>query len=311
MYGTAFLWKEALQEHLKRLEEARARDHRKLGRELGLFFMSDLSPGSPFWQPAGMVIWNELTNLWRTENARRGYLEVKTPLIYDKALWVTSGHWEKFRENMFLIPGDVEDQTYGIKPMNCPGHMLLFGSELRSYRDLPIRYAEAAPLHRNELTGTLHGLTRVRYKAGSLGTCSEPRGLQPATVRAYRAVVRALTFDRAYRCAVDDGVPWIVLRDAVPYCGSEPEQAVAFLDQAAQGEHAQADGERVVAIGARHVDMAAGGLDAVHERLHGRLQFELRKCRGLVAQQHAERERRPIALPGSRLVGHLSSSGCR
>ena len=93
---------------------------------------------------------------------RRGYSEVRTPLIYDKALWETSGHWDKFRENMFLIPAG-EDQTYGIKPMNCPGHMLLFGSALRSYRDLPIRYAEAAPLHRNELVGALHGLTRVRH----------------------------------------------------------------------------------------------------------------------------------------------------
>ena len=101
---------------------------------------------------------NELEDVRRRENARRGYLEVKTPLIYDKSLWETSGHWEKFRENMFLIPGDDDEQTYGIKPMNCPGHMLLFGSQLRSYRDLPMRYAEAAPLHRNELTGTLHGL---------------------------------------------------------------------------------------------------------------------------------------------------------
>jgi threonyl-tRNA synthetase len=109
-----------------------------------------------------MVVYDQLEALRRRENARRGYLEVKTPLIYDKALWVTSGHWEKFRQSMFLIPLDGE-QLYAIKPMNCPGHMLLFGSALRSYRDLPLRYAEAAPLHRNELTGTLHGLTRVRY----------------------------------------------------------------------------------------------------------------------------------------------------
>ena len=109
-----------------------------------------------------MVVWNELEDLRRRENAKRGYLEVKTPLLYDKALWETSGHWEKFRENMFLIPLG-EDQTYAIKPMNCPGHMLLYGSALRSYRDLPLRYAEAAPLHRNELAGALHGLTRVRY----------------------------------------------------------------------------------------------------------------------------------------------------
>ncbi len=109
-----------------------------------------------------MTIYNELESVRRTENAKRGYSEVKTPLIYDKALWETSGHWEKFRENMFLIPVD-DEQTYGIKPMNCPGHMLLFGSQLRSYRDLPVRYSEAAPLHRNELAGALHGLTRVRF----------------------------------------------------------------------------------------------------------------------------------------------------
>jgi threonyl-tRNA synthetase len=163
IYGTAFYSQRDLDEHLERLEQARARDHRRLGQQLDLFHIDEHSPGSPLWHPKGMVIYNELEAIRRRENERRGYLEVKTPLIYDKALWVTSGHWEKFRDNMFLIPGDTEDQTYGIKPMNCPGHMLLFGSQLRSYRDLPIRYAEAAPLHRNELTGTLHGLTRVRY----------------------------------------------------------------------------------------------------------------------------------------------------
>jgi threonyl-tRNA synthetase len=163
IYGTAFYSQADLDAHLERLEQARARDHRRLGLQLDLFHLDEHSPGSPFWHPKGMVLYNQLEAIRRRENARRGYDEVKTPLIYDKALWVTSGHWEKFRENMFLIPGDTEEQTYGIKPMNCPGHMLLFGSQLRSYRDLPIRYAEAAPLHRNEPTGTLHGITRVRY----------------------------------------------------------------------------------------------------------------------------------------------------
>jgi len=163
IYGTAFYSQSDLDEHLRRLEEARARDHRRLGLQLDLFHFDEHSPGSPLWHPKGMVLYNQLEAIRRRENARRGYLEVKTPLIYDRALWVTSGHWDKFRENMFLIPGDTEEQTYGIKPMNCPGHMLLFGSQLRSYRDLPIRYAEAAPLHRNELAGALHGLTRVRY----------------------------------------------------------------------------------------------------------------------------------------------------
>ncbi|MGZ4310364.1 MAG: threonine--tRNA ligase, partial [Gaiellaceae bacterium] len=162
IYGTAFYDKADLNAYLERLEEARKRDHRRLGVQLDLFHFDEHSPGSAFWHPKGMAIFNVLEDLRRRENAARGYLEVKTPLIYDKALWVTSGHWEKFRESMFLIPLD-DEQTYGIKPMNCPGHMLLFGSAMRSYRDLPLRYAEAAPLHRNELAGALHGLTRVRY----------------------------------------------------------------------------------------------------------------------------------------------------
>ena len=162
IYGTAFYSQADLDAYLEHIEEAKRRDHRRLGAQLDLFHFDEHSPGSPFWHPKGMVIWNVLEEIRRRENANRGYLEVKTPLIYDRALWVTSGHWEKFRESMFLIPLD-HDQVYAIKPMNCPGHMLLFGHALRSYRDLPLRYAEAAPLHRNELAGALHGLTRVRH----------------------------------------------------------------------------------------------------------------------------------------------------
>ena len=172
IYGTAFFSKKDLDAHLERLEQAKRRDHRRLGTQLDLFHFAEHSPGSPFWHPKGMTIFNQLEALRLRENARRGYSEVKTPLIYDKALWVTSGHWEKFRENMFLIPLG-EEHVLGIKPMNCPGHMLLFGSKLRSYRELPLRYAEAAPLHRNELAGALHGLTRVRYVYGLFGI--EPR----------------------------------------------------------------------------------------------------------------------------------------
>jgi threonyl-tRNA synthetase len=161
IYGTAFYSQQDLDTHLERLEQARARDHRRLGTQLDLFHLSDVSPGSPFWHPKGMIIWNELEALRRRMNAAHGYREVKTPLIYDSSVWRTSGHWDKYRENMFLIP--EEDRTYGIKPMNCPGHMLLFNNRLHSYRELPVRYAEAAPLHRNELAGTLHGLTRVRH----------------------------------------------------------------------------------------------------------------------------------------------------
>jgi threonyl-tRNA synthetase len=160
IYGTAFYDKGDLAAHLAALEEARKRDHRVLGRQLDLFHLDDVSPGSPFWHPRGMVIWNALEDIRRRENAKRGYVEVRTPLIYDQSLWERSGHWEKFREHMFLIPEG--DRMFSIKPMNCPGHMTLFASALRSYRELPLRYAEAAPLHRNELAGTLHGLTRVR-----------------------------------------------------------------------------------------------------------------------------------------------------
>jgi threonyl-tRNA synthetase len=160
IYGTAFYSQEDLDAHLARLEEARKRDHRRIGVQLDLFHLDEISPGSPFWHPKGTVIWNALEDLRRRENARRGYVEVRTPLIYEQSIWERSGHWEKFREHMFLIPHD--ERTFSIKPMNCPGHMWLYASKLHSYRELPLRYAEAAPLHRNELAGALHGLTRVR-----------------------------------------------------------------------------------------------------------------------------------------------------
>ena len=163
IYGTAFFRQEDLDAYVERLEQARARDHRRIGPQLDLFHLQDASPGSPFWHPKGMVIWNQLEDLRRRENLRRGYLEVKTPLIYDKSVWETSGHWEKFRGEMFLVAGEGEEPHAGLKPMNCPGHLLLFGSQLRSYRELPLRYAESSTLHRNEPTGTLHGLLRVRH----------------------------------------------------------------------------------------------------------------------------------------------------
>jgi threonyl-tRNA synthetase len=161
IYGTAFHSKEDLEEHLHRLEEARARDHRKLGKELDLFLFSELSPGSPFWQPNGMVIWNELTNLWRTENGARGYREVKTPILYDTDLFKMSGHWDVYREHMYFT--EVEGRSMGLKPMNCPAHIQLYNDERRSYRDLPIRYSEQGLVHRHEPSGTLHGLLRVRH----------------------------------------------------------------------------------------------------------------------------------------------------
>ena len=161
IYGTAFLSAGDLAEHLERLEQARARDHRRIGRELELFLTSELSPGSPFWLPNGTQMWNELTRLWRSENVARGYTEVRTPLLYDVELWRQSGHWDVYRDHMYFT--DVEDRPMGLKPMNCPAHVQLFKAGLRSYRDLPIRYAEQGLVHRHEPSGTLHGLLRVRH----------------------------------------------------------------------------------------------------------------------------------------------------
>jgi threonyl-tRNA synthetase len=160
IYGTAFYDQADLDAHLVRLEEAKRRDHRRLGPQLDLFHMSEYSPGAALWTPKGMAIWNALEDVRRAENATRGYLEVKTPLMWDVELWKRSGHWEKYGSNLFRI--EQGDSLYGLKPMNCPGHMLLFNTRLRSYRELPIRYAEAAVLHRDEPTGSLQGLTRAR-----------------------------------------------------------------------------------------------------------------------------------------------------
>ncbi len=161
IYGTAFFDPKDLEEHLHRLEEAKRRDHRRLGKDLQLFDFSELAPGMPFWHPRGMVIWNVLEDLRRRENARRGYHEVRTPQLYDSDLWRTSGHWEKYQEHMFAV--EIEGRAFGLKPMNCPGHCLLYSLGPHSYRELPLRIAEAGNLHRNELSGVLHGLLRVRH----------------------------------------------------------------------------------------------------------------------------------------------------
>jgi threonyl-tRNA synthetase len=163
IYGTAFFTKDELAEHLQRIEQAKERDHRKLGRELGLFTFSELSPGAAFWLPPGTTVFNTLLGVSREMGRVRGYDEVKTPQIYDAELWKTSGHWGKYRENMFTL--DVEGREMGVKPMNCPGHAHLFAVQRHSYRDLPVRYSEPGLLHRNEASGVLHGLLRVRHFA--------------------------------------------------------------------------------------------------------------------------------------------------
>lgn len=160
IYGTAYPKKSQLDEYLFRMEEAKKRDHRKLGKELDLFDILDEGPGFPFFMPKGMVLRNMLEDFWRSEHKKAGYQEIKTPMILNKELWVRSGHWENYRENMYTV--DIDEQDFAIKPMNCPGGMLVYKRKLHSYRDLPVRAGELGLVHRHELSGALHGLMRVR-----------------------------------------------------------------------------------------------------------------------------------------------------
>ena len=160
IYGTAFEKKEELDAYLHLLEEAAKRDHRKLGKELGLFVIKEEGPGFPFFLPKGMALRNELENFWREVHHDFEYDEIRTPIILNKQLWETSGHWDHYRENMYTTI--IDDEEYAIKPMNCPGGILVYQNEMHSYRDLPLRYAELGLVHRHELSGALHGLFRVR-----------------------------------------------------------------------------------------------------------------------------------------------------
>ena len=160
IYGIAFNTKQELDDYLKMMGEAEKRDHRKLGKELDLFSFHQEGPGFPFWHPKGTILYNELKNFIRKENEKRGYGEVMTPMILSKELWVTSGHWDKFRDSMYF--SKIDEQEMSIKPMNCPGGMLIYKEGMRSYRDLPLRYSEFGLVHRHELSGVLHGLLRVR-----------------------------------------------------------------------------------------------------------------------------------------------------
>ncbi|WP_026486179.1 threonine--tRNA ligase [Caldanaerobius polysaccharolyticus] len=160
IYGTSFDKKSKLDEYLNMLEEAKKRDHRKLGKELDLFSIQEEGPGFPFFHPKGMVIRNILEDFWRQEHAKRGYLEIKTPIILNEELWHRSGHWDHYKENMYFTK--IDDQNYAIKPMNCPGAMLVYKTSMRSYRDLPLRLCELGLVHRHEKSGVLHGLMRVR-----------------------------------------------------------------------------------------------------------------------------------------------------
>ena len=160
IYGTAFARKSELDEYLNMLEEAKKRDHRKLGKELKLFALMDEGPGFPFFLPNGVVLKNKLIEYWREIHKKAGYVEIETPMILNKELWETSGHWSHYKENMYTV--NIDEEEFAIKPMNCPGGMLVYKSETHSYRDLPIRAGELGKVHRHELSGALHGLMRVR-----------------------------------------------------------------------------------------------------------------------------------------------------
>ena len=160
VYGTAFADQQSLASYIKRLEEARARDHRKLGRELDLFSLHEEAPGFPFFHPKGMAILNKLIDFWRQEHRARGYSEIRTPLILDRELWIRSGHWDHYQNNMYFT--EIDERPFAVKPMNCPGGMIVYKSHMRSYKDLPLRMAELGIVHRHELSGVLFGLMRVR-----------------------------------------------------------------------------------------------------------------------------------------------------
>jgi len=160
IYGTSFPKKKQLDEYIERLEEAKKRDHRKIGKEMDLFAIYEEGPGFPFFMPKGMVIRNELEAFWRQAHRERGYQEIKTPLILSESLWHTSGHWDHYKDNMYFTK--IDDADFAVKPMNCPGAMLAYKRKMYSYRDFPLRYAEMGQVHRHELSGALHGLMRVR-----------------------------------------------------------------------------------------------------------------------------------------------------
>ncbi|MGP1494852.1 MAG: aminoacyl--tRNA ligase-related protein, partial [Streptobacillus sp.] len=160
IYGIAFYSQQELDEYIRQVEEAERRDHRKLGKQLNLFFIDEHGPGFPFFMPKGMRLFNRLQELWRIEHRKQAYDEIRTPIMLDKELWEISGHWFNYRENMYT--SEIDEKVYAIKPMNCPGSIIAYKNTLHSYKDLPLKYAEMGHVHRHEFSGALHGLMRVR-----------------------------------------------------------------------------------------------------------------------------------------------------
>ncbi|QXZ10539.1 threonine--tRNA ligase [Comamonas sp. Y33R10-2] len=229
IYGTAWATKDELKDYLFRLEEAEKRDHRKLGRELDLFHIDECSPGTVFWHPKGWSVWQQVEQYMRKVYQDNGYQEVKAPQILDKTLWEKTGHWDKYRENMFTT--DSEKREYALKPMNCPGHIIIFKQGIKSYRDLPLRFGEFGNCHRNEPTGSLHGIMRVRAFTQDDGHifCTEDQ-IQ-AEVTAFTALLQ--------KVYADFGFTSILYR-----LSTRPEKRIGSDEDWDKAEHALAEGLR-------------------------------------------------------------------
>ena len=223
IYGTAWASKDELQNHLHMLEEAEKRDHRKLGRELDLFHIDEHSPGTVFWHPKGWTLWQQVEQYMRRVYNDNGYHEVKGPQILDKTLWEKTGHWQKYRENMFITESEKRD--YALKPMNCPGHILIYKQGVKSYRDLPLRYGEFGSCHRNEPSGGLHGIMRVRAFTQDDGHifCTEDQILAECT--AYTALVQKVYKDFGFT-------------DIIYKVATRPEQRIGTDESWDKAEHA-------------------------------------------------------------------------
>ncbi len=229
IYGTAWASKEDLQQYLTMLEEAEKRDHRKLGRELDLFHMDEHSPGTVFWHPKGWAIWQEVEQYMRRVYRDNGYQEVKGPQILDKALWEKTGHWDKYRDNMFTTESEKRD--YALKPMNCPGHILIYKQGIKSYRDLPLRYGEFGACHRNEPTGGLHGIMRVRGFTQDDGHIFCTEDMIQSEVTAFTALLQ-----KVYK---DFGFTEIIYK-----LSTRPEKRIGTEESWDKAEAALADGLR-------------------------------------------------------------------
>ena len=227
IYGTAWATKEDLQQYLTMLEEAEKRDHRKLGRELDLFHIDEHSPGTVFWHPKGWTLWQEVEQYMRQVYRDNGYLEVKGPQILDQGLWEKTGHWDKYRENMFVTESEKRD--YALKPMNCPGHLIIFNQGLKSYRDLPLRFGEFGQCHRNEPTGGLHGIMRVRAFTQDDGHIFCTEAQIQSEVLAFTTLLQ-----KVYR---DFGFTKILYR-----LSTRPEKRIGSDESWDRAEHALAEG---------------------------------------------------------------------